>query len=144
MMFGWGCRWIYEMDAAGMMPVSRSCCLLLAAAAAMHRDRRRAFLCNDDQHHAHQARLKSLHAQKIYIFFPGSSTSSLSERSTQVCAASASKFFPAFLLAFFLSVYSPCNLVPGQLSTKEIKTTDVKSCKSNALKHEDEADHTSI
>jgi hypothetical protein len=19
-MFGWGCRWIYEMDAAGMMP----------------------------------------------------------------------------------------------------------------------------
>ncbi|CAN5965679.1 unnamed protein product [Sphagnum jensenii] len=94
MMFGWGCRWIYEMDAAGMMP--------------------------------------------------GSSTSSLSERSTQVCAASASKFFPAFLLAFFLSVYSPCNLVPGQLSTKEIKTTDVKSCKSNALKHEDEADHTSI
>ncbi|CAM6007341.1 unnamed protein product [Sphagnum balticum] len=79
MMFDRGCRWIYEMDAAGMMAVSRSCRLLLAAAAAMDRDRRRAFLC----------------------------------------------------------------LVQVQHSTKEIKTTDV-SCKSNALKHEDDADHTSI
>jgi hypothetical protein len=50
----------------------------------------------------------------------------------------------SFLLSFFLSAYSPCSLVQVQLSTKEINTTTDVSCKSNALKHEDEADHTRI
>jgi hypothetical protein len=55
----------------------------------------------------------------------------------------ADAFFFACLLAFFLSAYSSYSPVQVQLSTKEIKTTDV-SCKSYALKHEDPADRTSI
>jgi hypothetical protein len=55
----------------------------------------------------------------------------------------ADSFLLACYLSFFLAAYSSSSLVQVQLSTKDIKTSDV-SCKFYALKHEDAADHTNI
>jgi hypothetical protein len=55
----------------------------------------------------------------------------------------ADSFLLPCFLSFFLSAYPPCSLVQVQHSTKGMKTTDFSS-KSNALKHEDEAAHSSI
>ncbi|KAH9570757.1 hypothetical protein CY35_02G057800 [Sphagnum magellanicum] len=79
----------------------------------------------------------------INIFSLRAKHASMSGERKQVAGGCFLFCLLACLLAFFLSAYSSYSPVQVQLSTKEIKTTDV-SCKSYALKHEDAADRTSI